>query len=466
MEPRCRGPCRILTINKSTIRPYYISVFHDLTVSPITVANALSPMAVASYLRAMTQTRLRHGSYLFQRGSIWWIRLRSPAGRTEKSLRTADKKEAELAALPLIAAHKAALLAAKPRVESVWTREFEPGLHVGLNGEKIYATLDQLHFLDEVPVRIEPNGVMAHRLVARGPLSAHTEFSMLDAAHGEAPPRPKAPTKNRDDDAILDTYLDHRNLAGRFRAEAEATWATYKQLTNSKPLRGATRDDGRLLVKHFIDAGNKTATVAKKVGWLRAAVQLAIDEGKLTFNPFARIISEGNDEVRRKPLTEDDMATCKQHFVDLSENDQLLFRALATTGMRLGEAFQIDSEQTEREIRYCVVGTKTEASRRRVPFPADLLPHLPKKITGLLFNGNVKAASKRLNDFLDDSGLTDPSIVIHSLRHRAADRLRAYECPIDIRRAILGHEDGSVSEGYGEGFPVKILREWIDEIGF
>ena len=138
--------------------------------------------------RAMAKTRLRHGSYLFQRGSIWWIRLRSPAGRTERSLRTADKKEAELAALPLIAAHKAALLAAKPRVESVWTREFEPGLHVGLNGEKIYATHDQLHFLDEVPVRIEPNGVMAHRLVARGPLSAHTEFSMLDAAHGEAPP--------------------------------------------------------------------------------------------------------------------------------------------------------------------------------------------------------------------------------------------------------------------------------------
>src|ERR1700685_1949095 len=290
--------------------------FYALTLSPITVAKPLSPAAAASYLRAMTRTRLRQGSYLFQRGSIWWIRLRSPAGRTEKSLRTADKREAELAALPLVATHKAALLAAKPRVESEWRREFEPGIHVGLNGENIYATLDQLHFLDEVPVRIEPNGVMVHRLVARGPLSAHTEFSMLDAAHGEAlPPRPKAPAKNGDDAAILDTYLNHRNLAGRFRAEAEATWATYKRLTNSKALRDATRDDGRLLVKHFIDAGNKTATVGKKVGWLRAAVQLAIDEGKMTFNPFARIVSDGNDEVRRKPLTEDAMAPCKQHFV-------------------------------------------------------------------------------------------------------------------------------------------------------
>ena len=36
--------------------------------------------------------------------------------------------------------------------------------------------------------------------------------------------------QERRDDAILDTYLEHRNLAGRFRAEAEATWATYKRL--------------------------------------------------------------------------------------------------------------------------------------------------------------------------------------------------------------------------------------------
>lgn len=100
-----------------------------------------------------------------------------------------------------------------------------------------------------------------------------------------------------------------------------------------------------------------------------------------------------------------------------------------------------------------------------MPFPADLLPYLPLKVSGPLFLGNPKAASKRLNDFLDNCGLTDPSLVVHSLRHRAADRLRAYECPIDIRRAILGHEDDSVSEGYGEGFPVKILRDWIDKIG-
>jgi transposase-like protein len=39
------------------------------------------------------------------------------------------------------------------------------------------------------------------------------------------------------------------------------------------------------------------------------------------------------------------------------------------------------------------------------------------------------AASKRLNRFLDDIGITDPRKVAHSLRHRAQDRLRAAGCP-------------------------------------
>ena len=47
--------------------------------------------------------------YLFLRpGSRnWHIKLQSPTGRTEKSLKTPDRVQAELLALPLIAEHKA-----------------------------------------------------------------------------------------------------------------------------------------------------------------------------------------------------------------------------------------------------------------------------------------------------------------------------------------------------------------------
>ena len=114
----------------------------------------------------------------------------------------------------------------------------------------------------------------------------------------------------------------------------------------------------------------------------------------------------------------------------------MLLRLLATTGMRLSEAFSIDSEATEKGCRFVIVGRKTKQSLRRVPLPAAMLPFLPRIIKGPLFTSKYKdpvdAASKRLNQFLDDCGIVDPRKVIHSLRHRAQDRLRAAGCPEDI----------------------------------
>jgi hypothetical protein len=49
---------------------------------------------------------------------------------------------------------------------------------------------------------------------------------------------------------------------------------------------------------------------------------------------------------------------------------------------------------------------------------------------------------------------------------RAQDRLRAAECPQDIRWALLGHEEKTVAEDYGKGFSVPQLKRWIDKIAF
>ena len=47
----------------------------------------------------MATARARHGSYLFQRpgSENFYVKLRSPTGRVEKSLRTSDRREAEVA---------------------------------------------------------------------------------------------------------------------------------------------------------------------------------------------------------------------------------------------------------------------------------------------------------------------------------------------------------------------------------
>ena len=50
--------------------------------------------------------------------------------------------------------------------------------------------------------------------------------------------------------------------------------------------------------------------------------------------------------------------------------------------MRLSEAFQIDDEEPkEKGHRFVIVCKKTKQSKRLVPFPAGLLPYLPKPAT-------------------------------------------------------------------------------------
>jgi len=418
--------------------------------------------------------------YLFLRPDSrnWHIRFRYPNKVIEKSLGTPDRRQAEILALPLIAQHKAKLLESRPHLVM---RPFtlKPGEYTTENGERVIATERDLIYLDRnsgALIRTEPNSP-APQLV-NAPMGAVIHFGnptrSLTELRRMGPVidlSKKAPTKNGDD-VILETYLKHRNITGYIEREARAMWELFKSLTNNKPLKDCTRDDGRKLVTHLEAQGLKSKTIEKKIAWLNAAVNLAISEGQhKSINPFSAIVPELKDSQRRLPFKDEDMKAIKRNLSRRDKSDQLLVCLLASTGMRISEAFEIEGEDKERGVRYVIVGKKTEQSLRRIPLPAAVLPYLPAKIMGPLFKSNATdpsdAASKRLNRFLREGcGITDPCKVIHSFRHRAQDRLRAAECPEDIRWSILGHERETVAAGYGEGFAVHVLKKWIDKIGF
>lgn len=106
--------------------------------------------------------------YLFQRpgSSNWWIKLQSPGKRIEKSLRTRDKKEAEIKASPLINQHKTALLDARPRIETVWRYEYQPSpdMQDAPNGERVLALATELKFYG-------PDGKLLRTAANGGPAS-------------------------------------------------------------------------------------------------------------------------------------------------------------------------------------------------------------------------------------------------------------------------------------------------------
>jgi hypothetical protein len=210
-------------------------------------------------------------------------------------------------------------------------------------------------------VRKEPNGEFA--LVAVPSVREQKAIARQDQRTATSP-----------DDALIETYLKHKNITGYFEREARAVWALYKQLTNSKPLKDASRDDGRKLVDYYEKQDLKSASIQKKLGWMIAAVNLAIDEGKLKFNPFSSIVRDRDDKQRRLPLSETDIRNLKRNLDQLDEADQLLFRVLASTGCRLSEAFEIDGEIGWLPLYHCrsqngSIASPCSASGRVAPVP-------------------------------------------------------------------------------------------------
>jgi integrase len=419
---------------------------------------------------------MRRTNYLFQRpGSRnWHIKLQSPTGRIEKSLRTSDRVQAEILALPMVAEHKRKLLAARPHLETV--RKLEPGEHASPDGGKIVANERELIYLNHngAYLRTEPNATQM--VVPPYPeSSAHAVVKFIRSLDHESA-RPTVAAKTGDD-ALFQTYIDSgarkgRGLDGYARKEAQAVWDLFRTLTDGKALKECTRDDGRLLVKHYTEEGLSYPSMQKKIMWLSAMVEFSITERKLSMlNPFSGIVPQRTpqekQDAKRKSLDNADLKACKAKLGTLSDKDQLLFRLLEATGMRLGEAFHIKREEPSNGgPRFVWVGNKTDNSLRRIPFPKSVLPYLPAKIDRPLFTGDPKATSRRFTEFLRETvGIKDPKKVLYSLRHRAKDRARDLEFPDKIGEAIFGRDDGKdTGDDYGEGYSIKKLKKWIDKI--
>jgi integrase len=415
--------------------------------------------------------------YLFKRhgSDNWYVRLQPPGRKiVERSLGTPDLKLAEIAAMPLIREHKAFMYQRRPTVTPFWDRAYEPGLRM-IDGEQVIATDRELQYLDASGnvIRREPNGSPAE-LLTPAPLSGKPSFRAYDEVK-----RPALPVKDGDD-ALLEKYLEDNGVTGYREREARNMWHIFKTVVN-KPLAKCTRKDGEAIVAYMKDqAGEdeplKSTTLRRRMVPLVAVVNLAIKNGEpISINPFHGVVGKaGADSDKRVRFTDDDMVLIRNGLHLLDDSDRLLVRVLATTGIRRGEAFQIADEQIEDGIRFCVIGTKTDASRRRIPFPADLLPHLSPKITGKLFTGRMDTASKRLRDWLTKIGITDPAKApMHSFRHRAKRRLINADVRSELINAVGGWSDGmkkNSGEEYGKDednavFSITKVREAIDKIG-
>jgi len=127
---------------------------------------------------------------------------------------------------------------------------------------------------------------------------------------------------------------------------------------------------------------------------------------------------------------------------------------------------------------------KTPASARKIPVHPELIRlglldflKKPRK-NRLIFPDAIADThsvnvvfsdiySKRLNRIIREVGITDPAVVVHSLRHYCRQATKHAEIPIEAAKQIGGWTTGGdMAEHYGGGFSLKKLNKLMKRVKF
>lgn len=217
----------------------------------------------------------------------------------------------------------------------------------------------------------------------------------------------------------------------------------------------------------------------------------ASEEAIPTF-PFAGSFAVKKDATRpksRRPYEDNEaaqvlLATRKETEVEA----RWLPWLLAYTGARVGEVAQLRRENVKErdgvhflQITNEGVGqsVKTQASARDVPLHPAVIKEgflkfaatvprgsfLFSKLSGATYERRADAGSRVYMRWLRKVvGISDPSIVSHSWRHRMEDQLRDVDAPEEVAAAITGRARGGSRAGYGKGPSLATKARWLAKI--
>lgn len=250
------------------------------------------------------------------------------------------------------------------------------------------------------------------------------------------------------------------------------------------PLPSYTRDHSRL-IRDALMPEHSTSTVRRRL----ASINAVFNTGRREFdiqclNPFEKLTipSEGIDVVNRDPFTFLELQSISFACYKLDDDIRHIVAIQLATGARLAEivGLRVSDVLLGPPIPFINIrphlalgrSLKTPGSERRVPLVGIGLWAASQAIascsnsSGWLFpryseDGSVRAthASNTVNKWLRET-LRIPK-TSHSFRHSMRDLLRNSYCPEAIAKRLLGHGSITVSELYGQGFSLPILKEHI-----
>jgi integrase len=267
-----------------------------------------------------------------------------------------------------------------------------------------------------------------------------------------------------------------------FRKAAERACKYFNDLVGDKPISSYTRHDGLALRDWLVQRGLTGSTVTRNFSYIKAIINFVSSELAVDMqNPFAGIYHDRNAGVSsRKPIPVLDIVRVQEECLKIDDDMRWLILLISDTGMRLAEGagllksdIILDTQTAYVQIqKHPWRNLKTASSHRKVPLCGKslwaakriLLNETSSKYAFERYNQQVNtsanSASAALNKWLRQ--YVSEGCTLHSFRHSMRDRLRSVQCPSDIADQIGGWTTSGVGQGYGSGYPLEVLHQWVE----
>ena len=269
-----------------------------------------------------------------------------------------------------------------------------------------------------------------------------------------------------------------------FRRGAERNIQSVIDVLGDRPLDEYSSSDAAMYRDYLLKRGLNTASVKRNFSTIRSIINLTIQEHGLDCrNAFSKVyLPELDDVKQRKPIPIASIRQIQKDCVSYDDEARWLVSLISDTGMRLSEAagLHIDDIKLDDEVPHINLKPhpwrrlKTKGSQRQIPLVGASLwaaqriksntnnsPYAFPRYTSNK-GTNANSASAALNKWLKSR--VPEGCVIHSFRHSLRDRLRAVQCPSDMIDQIGGWSTLGIGQGYGDGYDLMMLENWMNRI--
>jgi integrase len=286
----------------------------------------------------------------------------------------------------------------------------------------------------------------------------------------------------------FDIYLkvNPKRKSAAFCASSRTSFNKVVTALGDKNIDSLTRADGHAFVSKLLKQGLASGSIRRALNTVRAVLNTYIREKELDrVNPFADvpIPDEGEDAEKAVPYTTKELAKLVAFTREKDDDPRWLLAMIADTGARIAEitGLALDDIDLDAAVPHMVIRRhpwrrlKNTQSARTVPLLGVSLWAarrvketatdgqrfaFPRYTTAKRANSN--SASATLNKWIKESLTLEHTV--HELRHTIADRLREVQCPADVRLAIGGWSVKGVGEGYGDGYSLRVMAEWLRKV--